>query len=172
VYLFLFFVEDLRFKVVKKTMKDNEEYYFKEALEFFLAKKNIWTQTWLAKKTGIKQQTISKILRGISQGKEKNRIKIARAFKMDLLSFLNKGKQIFNKKNGIQPLTNHNIEHYNIIDEFQNQQLATEINDKLVEIEKTNPEYLEELNDILELKLKRVQKETVSKGVLKKNKGA
>lgn len=139
-------------------MKDNEEYYFKEALEFFLAKKNIWTQTWLAKKTGVKQQTISKILNGISQGKETNRIKIARAFKMDLLSFLNKGKQIFNKKNGIQPLSNHNTEHHSIIDKFQNQQLASEINHTLVELEKIDSQELDDALFYLKTRLALKQK--------------
>ena len=53
-------------------MKDAQKYYFQEAVNHFLKKKKIWTQSWLAKKVGVSQQTISKIADGSNQGREEN----------------------------------------------------------------------------------------------------
>lgn len=63
--------------------------------------------------------------------------------------------------------TNNNIEnfeeqknakHHGIINKFKNQELATKINEHLVEIEGIDPAELEEISDIIELKLNNLKK--------------
>lgn len=47
--------------------------------------------------------------------------------------------------------------HQKIVPNFQQQEIAFNINQKLIEIEKEEPGYLEDLDDILKQKLKRLQ---------------
>lgn len=127
-------------------MDEKAKYYFREALIYFLNEdKAVRTQGWLSKKTGISQQTISKILKGVSLGREKNRINIASVFTNDYLSFLKKGEEEYNKKNGVAFLKKNNFEHHSVIDEFEDIETATDFNKILVKIEKIDKKTFERL---------------------------
>ncbi|MBT4177768.1 MAG: helix-turn-helix transcriptional regulator [Candidatus Marinimicrobia bacterium] len=75
-------------------MNDQSKNYFKESLRYHLALKKNRTQAWLSERTGISQQTISKILRGQSRGTHESQLKIVAVFELDYLSFLKKGEHL------------------------------------------------------------------------------
>ena len=54
-------------------------------------------------------------------------------------------------------------EHADITKNFQNQDIAIEINTDLVEIEKIDPDELEEIRDNIKAKLKKLKKRTTRK---------
>ena len=58
----------------------------------------------------------------------------------------------------------HNLsEHQKMVERFKNKKLGKKINQKLLEIEKIDPEYLEEIDDVLVAKLKRLKTEPSKK---------
>ena len=57
-------------------------------------------------------------------------------------------------------------EHFDIVLAFKNKELAKAINDKLVQLESADPEILEEIDEYIDLKLRRIFKSEKQEGVM------
>lgn len=86
-------------------METNVTKYFQEALRYFLKKKGYGAQTWLAHKTGIGQQYISRIASKKRKGSEEVRRKIAKAAGYKYEEFLDLGRRLSEGKGAEEPPT-------------------------------------------------------------------
>lgn len=86
----------------------NELKYFKTALDGYLKERGK-SQSWLAHKAKITQQTINNLVKG-SFGKEDTRDKLLAFIGMDFISFLEYGRAIYNHEQGIEPAPKQEIE--------------------------------------------------------------
>lgn len=136
-------------------------------------RKNL-TQKGIAKKIGKTQGYIGKISRGERSGTENVRRRIAAIYGYDGTGpgcmyddFIALGRQILTgsepdpKNQNEHHLKVVDIEHRNIIEAFRNKPLAREINEKLLAIEKADPERLEEIRDYIDLIYERLERKKI-----------
>ena len=107
---------------------------------------------FLSLETGISTGYLSEILAGKKPGSQEKQIKICEALEVDYQS-------LFPDKQGIvtrsQSLKISSLEqHKCLLKEFDNQKLALEINQMLLQIEKSSPEKLESAKEILKAAFK------------------
>jgi len=162
---------------------------FGAALRLFRKKKKNLTQPKLAKVIGISQAMISRIEVGLDEGSSETREKITNYFGIPYDDFLEAGRQqLFHyavppedvpgivakeierqlAKNSTpaptNDLDNHknqkNKLHHAEINKFVDQKTAFSINQKLVLIEKLDPDKLKEINEDIEVALNRLRSKT------------
>ena len=151
-------------------MENAEKHYFQEALNHFLKQKKMWTQSWLADKVGVSQQTISNISKGTNAGRENTRLKIANAFNTSYIDFLLAGKRIYEQKNRIVNLSRDNSYHHSVIDEFENNELAAKFSEILVKIEKKDKKTFERLFKQAQFELAELEGNELERENLRPNK--
>lgn len=136
-----------------KIMEDRKA-AFSRALRYFIENGKNITQTRISKATGIKQGMISGMKNGTRRGTEESRRAIADYFGKPYEEFLDIGQRLLDGESAIvlapsEKPPDNNIttltEHQNILKYFQNQELALEVNKKLIELEKQNPNILQEV---------------------------
>jgi transcriptional regulator with XRE-family HTH domain len=123
---------------------------FSKALRYFIENGKNITQAKIAKHTGIKQGMISGMKTGKRWGTEESRRAIAAFFNKPYEEFLTVGEQLLETENSLSAthaqsasnITNMADKHKALIDEYQQKELALEINHLLVEIERKNPALL------------------------------
>lgn len=143
---------------------DCEKNYFAVALRHYLKNKpnRALTQAEIAKRVGASQSFIGKLSRNKCQGKECIRRKIAAVYGYDgsgpgrtYDDFLALGKQLSGNADAAteeqsQQLKVLSIEHRNLIDTFTNKLGAYEINKKLLEIERIDPDEFEKIREYVD----------------------
>ncbi|MCF8094439.1 MAG: helix-turn-helix domain-containing protein [Desulfobacteraceae bacterium] len=147
--------------------------YFAAALRHFLINKpkKSLTQKKIAELTGLSQSFIGQISRGGKRGSESNRRKIAAIYGFDGTApgktyddFLSLGKRLLNPDNNEEnsSIKIVNLEHKNLIEAFQNKAAAYEINKKLLEIEKTDPDKFKEIQDYIDFIHERIEAKKIA----------
>ncbi len=123
-------------------------------------------QTDLASRIGKDQSTISSYITGRTAPDFETRKLIVDAVKVDYETIMSVGRkelgiseeQFPQKIEATNALVSINARHHTIIDQFQDSELATEINTDLLEIESIDKEELEEVRDIIRLKLHKLRR--------------
>lgn len=138
--------------------------YFKAALDGYLKKKGK-SQNWLALNSGITQQTINNLCKG-SFGKEATRDQLFDFIGTDFLSFLQYGKEMYEKKEADsppkpqKPIISLEDEHVNITKKFKKKDRAIRINKKLVYAEQLDEDSLDKIERQIDLELEDLEKRT------------
>jgi len=113
-------------------------------------------RTELGKFFNVSQGYISNILAGRNCGDETWRRFVAQKIGADYDSMI--GIKKTDKENIIKFDNNYEEKHFRVTKKFKNKSKAIEINEGLVELESYDPEELEEFNDNVQTRLKRLRK--------------
>jgi transcriptional regulator with XRE-family HTH domain len=124
---------------------------FSKALAHFISTGKNITQAKISAETKIKQSMISGMKTGKRAGTEKTRRLVAAFFNKEYEEFLKIGEKLLTAETNIDvqptpPETNVSTiehEHVKVVQQFQQKELALEINHLLLEIEQHNPSLLE-----------------------------
>lgn len=142
-------------------MNNNLPYqYFLSALDAWIAKKQEKKDPYqkeLALNIGVGEPTISKYLKS---RKEKiipfnSQVAIAEHISGDYLSFLEKGKSIYEISNPIKLTT---AQHRELVGKFVDQERGLRINSKLVYAEKIEHDSLDKIEQLIDIEIKDIEK--------------
>lgn len=118
--------------------------------------------------TGISTGYLSEIIAGDKPGSQETQMKICSALDFNYNILLAEDATLPTLQSTAtaseQPSNMHNLsDHQKMVERFKNKKLGESINEKLLAIEEVDPEYLVDLDEILEKKLQRLQEKTASK---------
>lgn len=140
---------------MKANQFSRREKSFLAALKFYNDKDYKGQQNELAKKGGISGPYLSEMLakRKICKPLKQEKLARAAAPELNFEEFIDFGNDLLQKQlHKIKPESNienfHELtrkKHHWVVDQFQNNELATDINSDLLEIEKRNPERLKDI---------------------------
>ncbi len=136
--------------------------YFRSAVKAHLKTIPRGGQKILAEESGLTPRHLNDFLGGRRAMTEDDQIKITDHIGVDYLDFLQIGKELITGETPSTEKTQQVIsledKPIKVTNNFQNQEIALEINTDLLAIEKIDPDELEEIRDNIKSKLKKLTK--------------
>ncbi|MCF8025827.1 MAG: helix-turn-helix domain-containing protein [Desulfobacteraceae bacterium] len=158
----------------EQDMQKNQDEYlcFLEALKYKIKKEGRGGQQRVAIDAGISKAYLSQLLAEVRRAGFKTQVSIARAFGFDYYKFLEFGEKLLSNskidvaesQGGPTGLYAIQHEHKDLIDKFINKETAYEINKKLLEIERNDPDKFREIQDYIDFIHERIKAKKIVNG--------
>lgn len=165
-----------RFK--NRDMQKNQDEYlcFLTALKHKIRKEGRGSQQRVAIDADISKAYLSQLMSGVRRASFQTQVAIAKSFSFDYYKFLEFGEKLLankssdedaiapGKKEGTPKLHPIQQEHKGLIDRFINKETAYDINKKLLEIEKADPNKFKEIQDYVDFIYQRIESKKIANG--------